>query len=408
MNLSQVEILHAQVLPHEDTGKPHLIQVIAEADLTTGSAVMHFYTVSADDGTIAKDAFGSATIRYEDSTGWKREWARTEYLIKARIDDLTRQAADGSVSKLSRNLVYELLRNVVDLEEDYRGTRSVVMADNDAFANVRLSQDRLGTWHSPPHWLDSVLQVGAVVCNSSDTFHPRKYFYVPYFWSDFRMVGRLEPGAQFQSYIRIGPMEEPHIFGGDLYILQSGSLVGVMTNLAFRQIPHILMNRFFSPSSSYGEKTDGTNNGGGMKTSKKFTPMIMSAHSSSFSAAVKTISPAGHYSNNGSPRQLDSDDTLSHHVLPVKEENSGNPVLEPTTSNNPAVERCLQIIARQTGMERSSLTDEASFVELGVDSLMSLVLSEKFRIELGLEIKNSVFLECLNIAELKEWVSGCC
>lgn len=42
---------------------------------------------------------------------------------------------------------------------------------------------------------------------------------------------------------------------------------------------------------------------------------------------------------------------------------------------------------------------------MGIDSLMSLVLSEKFKTELQLEVKSSLFLECPNIGALKEWLN---
>ena len=43
-------------------------------------------------------------------------------------------------------------------------------------------------------------------------------------------------------------------------------------------------------------------------------------------------------------------------------------------------------------------------MELGVDSLTSLVLAEKFKKELSIEIKSSLFLECLNVGDLKAWM----
>jgi asperthecin polyketide synthase len=76
----------------------------------------------------------------------------------------------------------------------------------------------------------------------------------------------------------------------------------------------------------------------------------------------------------------------------------------PTSSDSPIVTDCLKIIAHETELDRSALTDSASFVELGVDSLMSLVLSEKFKAELNLDVKSSVFIECPKIGELKSWL----
>lgn len=49
-----------------------------------------------------------------------------------------------------------------------------------------------------------------------------------------------------------------------------------------------------------------------------------------------------------------------------------------------------------------ALHDEASFIELGVDSLMSLVLFEKFKSELQLDVKSELFFECPNLGALTE------
>jgi asperthecin polyketide synthase len=72
------------------------------------------------------------------------------------------------------------------------------------------------------------------------------------------------------------------------------------------------------------------------------------------------------------------------------------------------IDDCLKLIAREAGLEPDQLTDDASFVELGVDSLMSLVLSEKFRTELQLEVKSSLFLEYTRIGELRGWLEQYC
>jgi hypothetical protein len=53
------------------------------------------------------------------------------------------------------------------------------------------------------------------------------------------------------------------------------------------------------------------------------------------------------------------------------------------------------LIADETALELGDLHDEASFAELGVDSLMSLVISEKFREDLGIIVSGSLFLEYL-------------
>jgi asperthecin polyketide synthase len=69
---------------------------------------------------------------------------------------------------------------------------------------------------------------------------------------------------------------------------------------------------------------------------------------------------------------------------------------------------CLRLIARETGLDADEVADDASFFEVGVDSFMSLLLSEKFRNELQLEVKSSLFLECPSVKELKGWLEEYC
>ena len=56
-------------------------------------------------------------------------------------------------------------------------------------------------------------------------------------------------------------------------------------------------------------------------------------------------------------------------------------------------------------MEVSELKDDERFAELGVDSLLSLVLAEKMSTELRIEVKSAVFLECETVADVKGWIA---
>ncbi|EON63729.1 hypothetical protein W97_02957 [Coniosporium apollinis CBS 100218] len=59
------------------------------------------------------------------------------------------------------------------------------------------------------------------------------------------------------------------------------------------------------------------------------------------------------------------------------------------------------LIANEAGPELSDLDDSASFANLGVNSLMSLVVSEKIRTELDVKVSGSLFLDCPTIGDLK-------
>jgi monodictyphenone polyketide synthase len=66
--------------------------------------------------------------------------------------------------------------------------------------------------------------------------------------------------------------------------------------------------------------------------------------------------------------------------------------------------KALSIIADETGIDLAEIADDASFANLGVDSLMSLVIAEKFRSVLGVTVGGSLFLEYPTVGDLKAWL----
>ena len=66
----------------------------------------------------------------------------------------------------------------------------------------------------------------------------------------------------------------------------------------------------------------------------------------------------------------------------------------------------LAILAEEIGVEVSELSDKAEFADLGVDSLMSLTITGRFREELEMDVESSLFLECPAVKDLKQFLSS--
>ncbi|KAH8585728.1 conidial yellow pigment biosynthesis polyketide synthase [Bisporella sp. PMI_857] len=67
----------------------------------------------------------------------------------------------------------------------------------------------------------------------------------------------------------------------------------------------------------------------------------------------------------------------------------------------------LQIIAQESGVAPDDLTDDSEFVDMGIDSLLSLIIVSRFREELGLDIESdSLFIDYPTLASLKEFMTA--
>ncbi|KAI1380222.1 putative polyketide synthase [Hypoxylon crocopeplum] len=398
MNLANFEVLHAQVAKKAKSGVQQLIALEANLDLTKKSMSLAWYNVSSSTQTRAAEHFASCTVFFEDAAQWMKEWELVSHLVSSRISVLNSMAATGAATRLSHNMAYEVFKNVVDYAPAYRGMDSVVIHELEAVAEVTLSTDMHGTWHTPPFWIDSVSHIGGMVMNGSDVSNTRDFFYATPGCDSFRLARPLEAGAHYRSYVRMAPIPEAHMYAGDVYIFQDDVIVGKVGQIKFRRVPRMLMDQFFSPPKEEGDNQSA-------HASRPLPQSALAVAEAPTAPAPKQVAPA--------PATVQPE-PAKNAPEPVAKESLPHPAPAPKSQDAAAapetgvVGECLDLIARETGLERSEFTDEKTFVELGVDSLMSLVLSEKFRQELSLEIKSSLFLECPTIGELKGWLEQYC
>lgn len=68
--------------------------------------------------------------------------------------------------------------------------------------------------------------------------------------------------------------------------------------------------------------------------------------------------------------------------------------------------RALAIVAEEVGLNMSDLLPGSSFADFGVDSLLSLNITSRFREELELEVESSLFADYPNVKDLLEFLPG--
>ncbi|KAH6629936.1 putative polyketide synthase, partial [Chaetomium sp. MPI-SDFR-AT-0129] len=381
MNIANLEVLKGLVA-RKSTTTPQLIRVsLSTADINTGVAQLHWHNVNDDTGA-SEEPFASATLYFaDDATPWLRSWAPLTHLVQGRIDALKQLAADGVANRFSHAMAYRLFAaNLVDYADKYRGMQSVVLHELEAVADVTLTRDTgRGVWTVPPFFIDSVAHLAGFVMNVSDAIDTTANFCVTPGWESMRFAVPLVAGGQFCSYVKMIPTaEDPTVYLGDVYILQEGVIVGLVGGINFRRYPRLLLNRFFSAPDDA-------------------SAAAVASHSSS---SKPTAAPQKQVA------------VLPAPVPPLKVTPAPAPAVAPAPTPEPAVDidsdstavKALLLVADEAGLELADLKDEASFPNLGIDSLMSLVIAERFREELGITVGGSVFLEYPTVGDLRSWL----
>ncbi|EED18910.1 polyketide synthase, putative [Talaromyces stipitatus ATCC 10500] len=382
MNIINLHVTKGLVA-QSNTKKPQLIRVTATtANIDLGIVDLTWQNV--DNAGNARESFATAQIIFGNASEWLSSWVPMAHFVQGRIETLEHMAATGQASRLSHSMAYKLFAsNLVDYADKYRGMQSVVMYGLEAFADVELTTKDGGVWTVPPYFIDSVAHLAGFTMNCSDTMDTKNNYCVTPGWNSMRFAKPLLPGAKYRSYVKMIPtVEDPTVYFGDVYIMQDNVIVGMVGGIQFRRYPRILLARFFSPPDKMP---------------------VMEAKAPVAKSSVSTPQPVTEAKH---PSAADKSESLPSSVetIPAESKPVAKANVESAVSSNSITTKALALIAKEAALEISKLEDDASFSHLGIDSLMSLVISEKFRTELDVKVSGSMFLDYPTIGDLRKWL----
>jgi acyl carrier protein len=71
-----------------------------------------------------------------------------------------------------------------------------------------------------------------------------------------------------------------------------------------------------------------------------------------------------------------------------------------------SISTAISIISQESGIAIQELTDDTRFDDIGVDSLLGLMVSSRIRDELGLDVESNAFLEVRTVGSFKKFLGG--
>nr|QZS37281.1 non-reducing polyketide synthase [Talaromyces sp.] len=381
MNIINLHVTKGLVA-QSDTQTPQLIRVTATT-VNIDSGIVDLTWQNVDNDGSASEPFATARIIYGEASEWLSSWIPMAHLVQGRIEALEHMAAAGQANRLSRNMAYTLFAsNLVDYADKYRGMQSVVMHELEAFADVQLTTKEGGVWTVPPYFIDSVAHLAGFIMNCSDAMDTKNNYCVTPGWNSMRFAKPLVPGAKYRSYVKMIPtVEDPTVYFGDVYIMQDNVIMGMVGGIQFRRYPRILLARFFSPPDKMAAMESKTT------IAKPSAPVAKPVLEAKPSTTAIKLEPSQSTPSPAEPKPVPAETTV-----------------ESAASSNSITAKALMLIAKEAALEISELEDDASFSHLGIDSLMSLVISEKFRTELDVKVGGSLFLDYPTIGDLRKWL----
>ncbi|CAG8363432.1 unnamed protein product [Penicillium nalgiovense] len=324
-------------------GGKQLFRVSATANWAEENAKVQVWSVTPEGKKILDHA--TCDIKFFDPSAYELEWKRSSYLIKRSIEHLQESTISGQAHRMKRGMVYKLFASLVDYDDNYKSIREVILdsEQHEATALVKFEAPP-GNFHRNPFWIDSIGHLSGFIMNASDNTDSKNQVFVNHGWDSMRCLKKFDPSVTYRTYVRMQPWKDS-IWAGDVYMFEGDDIVAVYGGVKFQALARKILDMALPPAGAPAPKP-----------AVKRVPAPVDIQKAKTGPAKKA-SP--------SPK-------------------SGLPSL---------ATRALGILAEEVGLSMSEMTDDLNFADYGVDSLLSLTVTGRYREDMGLDLDSSVFVD---------------
>ena len=374
MEIWNLEITHAISVPAGEPDPEHVIEV--NATWTPGSDRSAKISFSSKEGsTVHKN--GDCQVRYGRDDSLKKEFAKGMHLMKKRMNAITNSANIGAGHRLVSQIVYKLFSSLVFYNEKYRSIQNVYLEDdyNDAVATVKLRPHLgTGTFTCSPYWMDALVHVAGFLLNGNPE-KPQDVAYISTGFESMRIVQNLCEEKLYTSYVSMQATEKNGIIVGDVYVFDGDTLVAVCAGILFQMMNKAVLHAIT------GKATHATVPRRPVQTKTERKEKYVS---------LEPDIDGGNTSNSTGSSSSSAQDTPSSKT---SIENSKDTDL---------AECLLGLVASETGYDIDEMEDSTLFMDIGVDSLMSIAITSAVKREFDVELPASFFNTHATVADVRK------
>ncbi|OJJ48520.1 hypothetical protein ASPZODRAFT_150731 [Penicilliopsis zonata CBS 506.65] len=342
-------------------GGEQLFRVSATADWAAKKVNVNVWSVTAEGKKMVDHA--SCIVKLSDCSVWEQEWKRNAYLIQRSIERLHKDSEDGQSHRMKRGMIYKLFATLVDYDDNYKSIQEVILDSENHEATGRVKfHAPPGNYHRNPFWIDSLGHLSGFIMNASDATDSKNTVFVNHGWDSMRCLKKFSADVTYRTYVRM-QLWQNNIYAGDVYIFDGDEIVAVYGGVKFQGLARQILDTVLPPV-------------GGSKVAKPAPK-----------AAAKSTPPP----------------------INVAKAKAGRPAppaavksLVKSSSGPSLVVRALKILASEVGLSDADMTDDMVFADYGVDSLLSLTVTGRYREELDLDLGSSVFIDQPTIKDFKQ------
>lgn len=299
--------------------------------------------------------------------------------MKQKMQALRQGIATGATARYNRPMLYRAIRPLARFHDDYRAIDELVMNSRTLEASSRLNFDSVkkdGNFHTHPAIIDSLTQAPGFTMNCNDSNDLDVEVFMNHGWGSFQIFEPIDFQKEYTTYTRMAEGAD-RLWHGDVMIFDGERVVAHFGQFAVRSFHYIIEAWTDCVFQMQG-------------VPRRVLKVILSIES-----------------GNKSQKQQRVQEKQPTPTAPAPSLGAKQGPAAPISGQNQAskLEQALSIIADESGLALSDLTESTVFVDVGIDSLLVLTISARFREELDVDFDFSeLFNECPTVLDLKNFL----
>ena len=210
----------------KEDGSSQLFRASATADWKTQTAHLAFYSVNSEGKKTIEHA--TCMVKFSNTDDWIKEWNRSSYLVKSRIEQLRKEVDNGHSHKIKRGMAYKLFGATVQYDQKFRGMEEVILDSSEYEGTAKVvfqATEKDGNFYRSPYWLDSMGHLSGFIMNANDEVDSKTQVFINHGWDSMRCSIKLSSKDMYQTYVKMQPLGGT-LFAGDVYMFKDGQIIG--------------------------------------------------------------------------------------------------------------------------------------------------------------------------------------
>lgn len=384
-------VVEKALIPHG--AGPQLVRTSAEASWDKKTAKCKFYSVNADGKTTLEHAW--CTLRFTEKSAVLPQVQKNIPGYVKRLEALKKRASEGKAIRVSGPAAYKMIGTLAQFHPDYRAVDEIVLDSENFEASSVVSFSSVkaqGSFATHPAFIDVLTQTAGFVMNCRDSNDLETDMFVNHGWKSLQVYDEISTKKSYKTYVKM-VKTAGGLWEGDTAMLDGDKVIAYFKGVELKWVPRGVFKVILASASAQNPyKTK--------KTPAKAGP------------PQKTIAPqpvkpqSAHAGKPAAPIKIQVEPKPEPEKIQVPQPTPAPVVEAPRQRNTEKVDPAMLIVSEETGISLEDLTDECAFADVGVDSLLSMVISSRFREELGLDldVEFSIFLDLPTVKDLKDFL----